>query len=168
MAGTQWTRRATLLAAALLLLARSGLTQGAGNNDQRKFQGDWIVVAAEKGGDKVPDEIVKTIKAQFQGDKVKLAFLGDVKQGTVKLDETRNPKTIDLTLDDKTMQGIYQVLKADQIQVCLASPGEPRPKKFESPANSEIMLVTFQRQAGAEGKAVHRPQGRRELPQRSG
>ena len=74
------------------------------------------------------------IKIKFVGDKLVLDLFGTKTEGTFKLDPTKKPRTIDLTLDDKTSQGIYE-LNGDSLKIVLAEPGQPRPKDFNGTAS---------------------------------
>src|SRR5690242_9946149 len=57
-----------------------------------------------------------------------------VAEGTSKVDPTQNPKTLDITPEraggkGKTALAIYK-LEDDELTVCLAPPGQERPKEF--------------------------------------
>ncbi len=120
-------------------------------SDQERFQGEWIVVAAEKGGEKVPDEILKGLKLAVKGDAIELEILGETKKGSLKLDPTTKPKSIDLMVEGKTIKGIYQFEK-DTLKVCSGEPCQERPKEFKADAGSQNILVIFKRAAGEKKK----------------
>src|SRR5262249_53126630 len=143
MAVTRWARLLTLLAVALVL-CRAGATQAGGKSDQEKFQGDWLIVTAIKGGDAIPPAFLKAAKANFKGDKITIEVAGESYFGIAKLDETKKPKEVDLTVEGQLHLGIYKV-EGDDLTVCLAAPKEPRPTKFESPAKTGTFLVVFRR-----------------------
>src|SRR5262249_6605383 len=88
----------------------------------------------------VPEEILKSIKVRFEGAKVTLEILGEMKDGTVKVDPTKKPPTIDLTVDGKTALGIYELDKGT-LKMCTAEPGEPRPKDFKSEGDKQMLVV---------------------------
>jgi uncharacterized protein (TIGR03067 family) len=111
--------------------------------EQARFKGDWAVASAAKGGMPLPEEILKGIKIRFEGGKVTMEVLGETKQGSFKVDPTKKPATIDLTIDDKTALGIYQLDK-DTLKMCAAEPGEPRPKDFKGESDKH-MVVTLKR-----------------------
>ena len=145
MAATHGTRRIVRMTATLLLLGSFcaySAAQAGGLSDKDKLQGNWIVQSAVKGGEKLPEVITKTVKATFKGDKIILEFAGESQEGTAKLDATKRPKTIDINVGDKTLQGIYEI-NGPMVKVCLGDPGQGRPTKFESPAGSETIYVVF-------------------------
>jgi uncharacterized protein (TIGR03067 family) len=125
--------------------------KGKGKSDKDRFQGRWEVVSAEKGGEKLPDEIAKGIKLMVKGDKIEVEILGETKEGTFKLDSSKKPKEIDLTVDEKTLKGIYEFTK-DGLRVCSAIDADaPRPKGFK--AEDQTLLVIFKRPAPEKKKS---------------
>ena len=120
--------------------------------DSEKLQGTWIVVAGEQGGKKFSDQLLKDIgsKWTFAGGKV-LIQDGALKiQGSYKLDATKKPKTIDLTLQKPegangpptvVVQGIYEL---DGIQLRLCMTDKERPKAFTA-KDPDCRLLTFRR-----------------------
>jgi len=66
-----------------------------------------------------------------------------------KLDPAKKPKTIDVLptdgLDkDKTIEGIYEI-KGEELTVCVAKPGSPRPTEFASKAGSGHVLFVLKK-----------------------
>ncbi len=114
------------------------------------LDGTWTVVSAEKGGEKLPDELIKTVKLTFKGKKLTFELLGEKKEGSFKIDSTKKPATIDLMMEDKTAPGIYQ-LDGDTLKICAAEPGEARPKDFKADAGNR-MLVVLKRVAATRDK----------------
>ncbi len=134
------------LGAALAALPAAAQTEGKGKGktDKQLFQGKWEVVSAEKGGEKLPEEILKGIKLTVKGDKVEVEILGETKEGMFKLDPTKKPKHIDLTVEDKTLKGIYEFGKDKTLRICAAMEADaPRPKSFK--AEEQSLLVIFRR-----------------------
>ncbi len=68
-------------------------------------------------------------------------------EGSFKIDAKKSPAEIDITPlateKDRNVVGIYKFEK-DTLILCIAMAGE-RPKKFESPEGSRIMLITLER-----------------------
>src|SRR5262249_53298204 len=108
-----------------------------------RLKGSWTVIAAEKGSMKIPEEFLKAIKVRFDGDKLKMEILGEIKEGTFRVDPTKTPATIDMTVEGKTSLGIYQLDK-DALKLCAAEPGEPRPKEFKA-SDDKQLLATLKR-----------------------
>ena len=150
MVGTRWTRCIAPMGVALVLVLLGWLNvaaQAGGKTDKEKLQGSWLAQSAVKGGEELPEIVIKTVKATFKGDKVSLEYAGDTKDGVAKLDESKKPKTIDLIVGDMTLLGIYEV-EGTKLKVCLGEPGQARPTKFEAPAGTESILVIFTRPKG--------------------
>jgi uncharacterized protein (TIGR03067 family) len=67
------------------------------------------------------------------------------KEGTIKLDATKDPKQMDATSTEKeVMLGIYQ-LDANRYKVCFAPTGKPRPSEFASEPGSGNLLQVWKR-----------------------
>jgi uncharacterized protein (TIGR03067 family) len=127
----------------------------AADEDAKKalkaLQGTWKVTALTFEGKEAPEEAVKkmvfTVKedayAMKEGDKQK-------ESGTIKVDPTEKPKTIDFVIKEgedkgKTQQGIY-TLEGDTLKICMAKPGKDRPKELASKENSGHILVVLKRE----------------------
>src|SRR5262245_20346907 len=111
---------AWLLGAALAACPHAAAAQdkaGGGTSDLERLEGTWEVVAAQKGNEKLPEELLKTIKITFKGEKLSFEIVGDTKEGTFKIDSKKNPKEIDLTVDGKTAKGVY-AFEGDRLKVC--------------------------------------------------
>jgi uncharacterized protein (TIGR03067 family) len=126
------------------------------DQDVKLLQGDWAVVGMEIEGKKLPPEAIDAMKGarwSFKGAEVQMADPGQ-KLGdptTVVLDSSKTPKHIDLVIlkgpQKGTMQGIYRVEK-DQFIICLrtGSDGTGRPKRFRTVPESNLVMMTFDRE----------------------
>ena len=133
---------------------------GKSKSDKQLLQGRWEAVSAEKGGEKLPDELLKAIKLQVKGDKIIAEILGETKDVPFKIDPTKKPKTIDLTIDEKVVKGIYE-LKKDTLKVCAAiDENGDRPKDFKG--GEQTLLVTFNRLKSAVKKGTEEKKGKEE------
>ena len=105
---------------------------------------------AELAGKKYPDEIRKTIKLVIKDDKYTVTVGTEgADQGTVKLDPSANPKTMDITGTDgpnkgKTFLCIYE-LDGDTLRVCYDLRGKARPTEFKTKPGTKLYLVTYKR-----------------------
>src|SRR5262249_18001896 len=128
-------RRSVMKSQVLLGLAVSGLLAvalqaGEAGGKAEKLDGTWLVTSGEKGGKKLPGDLLEKIRQtlEFRGEKYKVAVLDKVQEeGTFKTDPKKNPKTIDLMITSgedkgKTQRGIYR-LEGDTLSVSLSSPG---------------------------------------------
>src|SRR5262249_11520712 len=119
--------------------------------EQARLKGTWVVESARKGTEKLPEEILKTIKVTFSGNQLKFEMLGESKDGTYKVDPTQKPAAIDLTMDGKTGEGIYRLNK-DKLEICASEPGQPRPKDFKAESDQQMIVVLKRAAAGAKEK----------------
>lgn len=114
--------------------------------------GQWVGEKAVAGGKELPvpdGGIVFTFAADGvlsvteQGP-------GKPDTGSYKVDPKKNPPEIDLippsTKKEPVMQGIYK-LDGDTLTLCFrhGPPGTERPNEFESPAGSDVIVMTLKR-----------------------
>jgi len=121
--------------------------------DAAKLQGAWVRIYVDVDGKKTDDGKKKA------GEAVTLVVKGDkFGDDTFKLDPTKKPKQIDLTIvNDKgksmTWPGIYE-LKGDELKVCFPFPFEGkfdkiaiRPTAFGSKRGGNDVLEVYKREA---------------------
>ncbi len=136
--------KAVVLLAAVF--ASAGVVAGGdAKADLKKFEGTWSVASAQKGGKEAQEGEIKQLRIVFTGDKITLKFGEKSKEGTFKLDPTKKPKQIDVTLEDKTAQGLYRFNK-DMLELCVVEPGGERPTEFKSPEGSMVMILILKRE----------------------
>jgi uncharacterized protein (TIGR03067 family) len=146
--------RLTWLALSVIgLLIAADSPRGDAKKDLDRIQGSWVAASGESKGNAIPDEQVKGTKFVLKGDKYSYT-VGDTYQeeGTLKVDPTKKPKTIDVTIaegDDKgeTQLGIYELDK-DTLKLCFAPPGKDktRPKDFSTNAGNQQLLLALTRE----------------------
>jgi uncharacterized protein (TIGR03067 family) len=121
------------------------------DNDQEKLQGTWAVVAIEQSGKKLPEtNPIYKRKYVFEADRlfVKGEEGNKNSDGTFKLDASKTPKEIDLSLPDITLKGVYR-LEGDELKLHLGGPagGEDRPKDFSTKeGGSRSRLIVLRRE----------------------
>jgi uncharacterized protein (TIGR03067 family) len=119
-------------------------------NEARKFQGTWTFESSVTAGEELPADHLKMFVVTFEGDKHTVKKGDEVIQvGTQKLDPSKSPKTIDVTMVEgpskgKVMLGIYE-LDADTLKVCFDPEGKTRPTEFKSPPGSKIFVNVYKR-----------------------
>jgi len=144
-----------LLPAILLIVAiPAALLRGQdAQKELDKFQGNWTVIGMVANGKKVPKEFRDKITVTFKADKMTMDapdILGSKIEWTVKLDPSKNPKTLDATSlsgKDKgqTYLGIYK-FENDELRICLPKlPGKDRPSEFKAPAESQLTLLYLEK-----------------------
>jgi uncharacterized protein (TIGR03067 family) len=118
--------------------------------EARKFQGTWTIESSEAGGMVVPPGNLKGLVVVFEGDKHTVKMGDEVVQvGTQKLDPSKTPKAIDVTMTEgpnkgAVMLGIYE-FDGDTLRVCFDPQGKKRPTEFKSPAGSENFVNVHKR-----------------------
>jgi uncharacterized protein (TIGR03067 family) len=117
--------------------------------DQKKLQGTWKVVAGNESGKTLAPARVKGTKMVISGDKMTVHEQDTKREMTFKLDATKEPRTIDLTIIESkrkggTSQGIY-ALEGDTLKIAFALPGKARPVNFTPATGSFEMLFVMKR-----------------------
>jgi uncharacterized protein (TIGR03067 family) len=116
----------------------------------RKFKGAWTFESSETGGKELPTGELKELVLTFEGDKHTVKKGDDVIQvGTQKLDPSRSPKWIDVTMAEgphkgTVMLGIYEI-DGDTLKVCFDPEGKKRPTEFKSAAGSNDFFSVHKR-----------------------
>ena len=142
----------SLFAAVLSQSAAGDAKEEAVAKDLLAFKGTWRMNSKEVDGKKFSEEEIKDIIATTDGsgrvsvrrrDKV-------IGGGTVKLDPTTKPKTVEITFTEgehkgKTVLGIYEI-EGDAFRVCVARAGDERPTDFSTKAGSGRTLIVYKRE----------------------
>jgi uncharacterized protein (TIGR03067 family) len=140
-------RIVVLLATGLLLAAEPPAKEDAEKKDLDQLQGDWTMVAMEFRGDKAGEEQVKNNKLTIKGDKWTVTIADRETKATFKIDPSKDPKTLDLTITINDVitrsKGIYK-LDGDTFTLCRTTGDVERPKEFKT-ANTGAGLVVWKR-----------------------
>jgi len=135
---------------ALLMVAAPLLAQET-KNDLDKLQGHWVIVESIRDGKRTPGQIKieRTIDGKNYTVTVQSNEGEQVLAGTLKIDPTKKPKTIDATRTEgpdagKAMLGIYEIEGGRQ-KVCFAPVGKSRPTEFTSKAGTGHVLTIWQK-----------------------
>ena len=114
-----------------------------------QLEGDWVLEKYVDGG--VEQERRKGARFLIADGKIAITTPSGGKEPTVgyTVDAKANPPRIDLTSPDKKeagpIPGIYR-LDGDTLKICFPKGRtKERPAKFESPADSRIVLMTLKR-----------------------
>jgi uncharacterized protein (TIGR03067 family) len=116
----------------------------------RRFQGTWTFESSKSGGKELPADVLKALILTFEGDKHTVKKGDEVIQvGTQKLDPSKSPKTIDVTMTKgpnkgTVMLGIYEI-DGDTLRVCFDPQGKKRPTEFKSAPGSDNFVNVHKR-----------------------
>jgi uncharacterized protein (TIGR03067 family) len=115
-----------------------------------KFEGTWRIVSLETEQGKIPEDALKEFRLKIEGDKFTAVENSGEVHGTFKVDPTKKPKTIDITMKegpmkDKTMLGIYE-LDGDTYKLCGDMQGKNRPTEFTVKPGSGYVLEVLKRE----------------------
>jgi uncharacterized protein (TIGR03067 family) len=129
-----------------VVFATAGVIAGGdAKADLKKFQGTWSIVSGWEGGKPVPEEKTKDFRLTFSGDKLTIKHGEKPREGTFKLDQSKKPKQIDVTMMDKDVEGIYRFKKGGLLEICFNEPGGERPTEFQSAEDSKMMIIVLKR-----------------------
>ncbi|HEV3204043.1 MAG TPA: TIGR03067 domain-containing protein [Gemmataceae bacterium] len=129
------------------MLIGGDMPQDTAPKELEKLQGVWKIATVEQDGspnDSFKEGTVTISQNQFttkSGDVV-------LRKGTVTLDPSKEPKTIDLTYEDgpqkgKSSLGIYN-LSGNSWLLVFGPPGKSRPTAFQRKPNSGQRLMVLQ------------------------
>src|SRR6202008_2499266 len=110
----------------------------------------WTIESSEFAGQKLPADQLKNFVVIYEGDKHTVKHGDQVFQvGTQKIDPSKSPKTIDVTMTEGpskgvVMLGIYE-FDGDTLKVCFDPQGKKRPTEFKSEAGSQNFLNVHKR-----------------------
>jgi uncharacterized protein (TIGR03067 family) len=139
-----------------LVLAASGRTGARADDkadvekERQKFQGTWTIESSVTGATDIPADQLKEFILIFEGDKHTLKHGDKVFQvGTQKIDPSKSPKTIDVTMTEgpnkgAVMLGIYEI-DGDTLKVCFDPEGKKRPTEFKTAASSPTFVNVHKR-----------------------
>jgi uncharacterized protein (TIGR03067 family) len=144
------------IALAALLVGGSLTSIARGGDDDKvkkaraELNGTWIPSEAELDGEKMPEQVTKTIKLILKDEKYTVTVGEQVDEGTATLDVESDPKGLEIKgtkgpNEGKTIPAIYE-LKDDVLKVCYNLEGKDRPKEFKTTAGSKLFLVTYKKE----------------------
>jgi erythromycin esterase len=114
-----------------------------------RFQGNWAMTANEAAGVKLPVERLQTYRRTVKDDTYIVLVTGatgtSTIQGKFAINPAASPATIDAEPDGgELMLGIYK-LEDEQLTICLARPGEPRPTEFAAGPGTRATMTVWKR-----------------------
>lgn len=145
----------TALAVAVVLCAPAARGQGDAREEAvakelKRLLGTWEIVLIEVAGKKGEPPESQKERLTFRGKAFTVVQGGEARdKGTLKIDPAKKPKAMDMTSaggakKGATMLAIYE-LRGDEMRVCAAPPGQPRPTAFTAEAGSKHYVTTLRR-----------------------
>jgi uncharacterized protein (TIGR03067 family) len=127
------------------------LPGGEKKTDKDLLQGTWKPTSIVRDGQEISD--VGDLRISFKGVTFKILKDGEeFLEGTITLNSTKKPPTIDFSIQKgadefsgKNSKAIYAI-KGNTFKFCATKPGvENRPTEFAAPQGSDAILVTLER-----------------------
>ena len=119
----------------------------AARSDVDLLQGDWALVEMVANGEKISDEARSNIKLKIKGNQYFLETKDSPSQGSFKLSESANPRSMDVTTQaGDELPAIYEI-SGDTFKACYAINGATRPTAFKSTEGSDHVLAIYKRKA---------------------
>lgn len=137
------------LAFAVFVLLASAALAAEPDGDLKALQGTWVIEDAALGGRDHKADFAG-MKLTVTGSKYVIDFADNSDKGEITLDPAKKPPHLDLStrkdgpFKGRTLPGIYE-LKGDTVVLCLNSEKPDRPAKFDAPAKTPLVLLTFAR-----------------------
>jgi uncharacterized protein (TIGR03067 family) len=131
--------------------AAASCDDGAVNDELKRHQGTWAVTSSIHDGQEAPADVARSIKRAVSDNHVVWERNGKRFAGTtVVLKPDQDPKAIDVIPDGgpnrgEHVLGIYK-LDGDTLTICMAAPGQPRPKDWTAGKGSGRTLRVFKRE----------------------
>jgi uncharacterized protein (TIGR03067 family) len=115
-----------------------------------RLQGEWSATRILRDGVELPKMMVQTGRRSATRNEIRITFGGQLMiHALVRLDESAQPVAVDYCnvggqAEGTLQHGIMQWV-GDEACFCMASPGQPRPSDFTSPAGSGRTLSQWRR-----------------------
>ncbi len=116
-------------------------------SDVDLLQGDWAPVEMVANGERVSDDALANIKLKIKGNQYFLEHGDRPSQGTFKIAEGANPRSMDVTTQGgEELPAIYEI-SGDTFKACYAVNGAARPTQFKSSEGSDHVLAIYKRKS---------------------
>jgi uncharacterized protein (TIGR03067 family) len=126
---------------------------GVQADDLKAMEGTWKVQSGEAGGKPIDPGDLKGLVVKITGDHYTATTNEGTEAGTVKVDETQNPRTMDATKTEgfeagKVIKAVYKVSEdGETLTVCYAfDPGAERPTALATKDGVGWILIVYVRE----------------------
>jgi uncharacterized protein (TIGR03067 family) len=118
-------------------------------DDAADLKDTWKPTEGKHAGEPLSKDLIDSITLTLTDGMYQVKVAGLDESGTVKIDATKTPKTMDIVATEGKNKGrkvlaIYD-LTGDTLKVCYDVQGGPRPVGFESTAENKMLLVIYKR-----------------------
>jgi uncharacterized protein (TIGR03067 family) len=118
--------------------------------ESAKFNGTWVLIRVDLSRIAMPD-VISNSSMVINGNKLATRLGQETFEGTHRFDPNQDPKACDRTVTSGPNKGTKQYgiyrLDGDELTICSASSGFPRPKEFKAPDGSNATLIVWKRQS---------------------
>ena len=137
-------------AAAFAVICALAFSHIASADDLKAMTGKWRIEKAEAGGKEVESDDLKSVLVTITGERYEVLVKDKTDAGTLKLDESQKPKTMDSTDTEgedvgKVIKAIYEI-SGDTMRVCYTLDGGERPTEFATKPDTALLLITYKRE----------------------
>jgi uncharacterized protein (TIGR03067 family) len=137
-------RKGILLTAMAVAVSGLALAEDA-KKDLAKLEGTWEASSAIHDGKETDAEALKKLKLTVKDGNYTLDRGKDTLKGTLKVDSSKTPRTIDaVRADGSAIHGIYE-LSGDVFKVCFAGPKKDRPTEFTAKEGTGNQMTVWKR-----------------------
>jgi uncharacterized protein (TIGR03067 family) len=113
--------------------------------DLRQLKGKWKGIAGMINGEKLTDEQAESIEINFTEKSFRSSWQDGSDKGDFVLNEQSSPRELNLTSEQFGKVSAIYSLAGDTLTICYAMNGAARPKSFEAPGDSSLLLVVYKR-----------------------
>lgn len=141
----------SLSAAVLALVSLAFTTTTTWADDLKALAGTWKVAAVEVAGKQVDPEFLQDLVVTVAGDQYTAKSSNRNEGGTIKLDETKTPRTMDVTKTEgfeagRVIKAVYEI-KDDTVRVCYDLDDSGRPTEVATKDDgTKWFMITYQRE----------------------